>query len=57
LHDRKAPPTINIHDMEDGLGIDVANGVARDLPAGDIAALNNSFGFGGHDVAVIFKSA
>ena len=25
--------------------------------AGDIAALNNSFGFGGHDVAVVFKSA
>lgn len=55
--DRKAPPTINIQDMEEGLGIDVVNGVARDLPSGDIAVLNNSFGFGGHDVAVIFKSA
>ena len=57
LHDRVAPPTINISDLEPDLGIDVVNGVKRPLPAGDIAALNNSFGFGGHDVAVIFKSA
>lgn len=57
IHDRVAPPTINIHDMEEGLGIDVVNGTKRALPAGDIAVLNNSFGFGGHDVAVIFTSA
>jgi 3-oxoacyl-[acyl-carrier-protein] synthase II len=57
LQDRIAPPTINIADMEEGLGIDVVVGTKRELPAGDIAALNNSFGFGGHDVAVIFKSA
>jgi 3-oxoacyl-[acyl-carrier-protein] synthase II len=31
-------------------------GKARELPSGDIAVLNNSFGFGGHDVAVIFKN-
>ena len=29
---------------------------ARDLPLGDIAALNNSFGFGGANVAVAFGS-
>ncbi len=29
---------------------------ARDLPSGDIAALNNSFGFGGANVAVAFGS-
>lgn len=57
IHDRFAPPTINIADMEEGLGIDVVNGTKRALPAGDIAVLNNSFGFGGHDVAVIFTSA
>jgi acetyl-CoA/propionyl-CoA carboxylase carboxyl transferase subunit len=27
------------------------------LPDGDIAALNNSFGFGGHNVALVFRSA
>jgi 3-oxoacyl-[acyl-carrier-protein] synthase II len=29
---------------------------ARALPDGDIAALNNSFGFGGHNVALVIKS-
>jgi 3-oxoacyl-(acyl-carrier-protein) synthase len=28
----------------------------RDLPVGDIAALNNSFGFGGANVAVVYGS-
>lgn len=57
IRDRVAPPTINIEDMEPGLGIDVVANTKRELPAGDIAVLNNSFGFGGHDVAVIFKNA
>ena len=57
IHHRIAPPTINIEDMEPDLGIDVVANQARPLPAGDNAALNNSFGFGGHDVAVVFKSA
>jgi 3-oxoacyl-[acyl-carrier-protein] synthase II len=26
------------------------------LPSGDIAALNDSFGFGGHNVVLAFKS-
>jgi 3-oxoacyl-[acyl-carrier-protein] synthase II len=29
----------------------------RDLPSGDLAAINNSFGFGGHNVAVAFTNA
>ena len=56
IQDRMAPPTINIEDMEEDLGIDVVVNVARPLPLGDIAGLNNSFGFGGHDVAVVFRS-
>ena len=56
IADRMAPPTINIENIEPELGIDVVNGKSRALPSGDIAVLNNSFGFGGHDVAVIFKS-
>ncbi len=52
LHERKVPPTINVEDMEPDLGIDVATTV-RDLPEGDLAAINNSFGFGGHNVAVV----
>lgn len=57
LHHRIAPPTINIEDIEDNLGIDVVRGTARALPSGDLAAINNSFGFGGHDVAVVFRTA
>jgi len=57
LRDRKAPPTINLQNMDPQIDLDVAANVARDLPAGDIAALNNSFGFGGHDVALVFRSA
>ncbi|WP_109507247.1 beta-ketoacyl-[acyl-carrier-protein] synthase family protein [Nocardioides speluncae] len=55
LHHRVIPPTINLDDPED-IGLDIAD-KPRDLPAGDLAALNNSFGFGGHNVAVAFRSA
>jgi len=57
LHHRVVPPTINLVDPEDGLGIDIAANTARDLPAGPLAALNNSFGFGGHNVALAFTNA
>jgi len=56
LYHRQVPPTINLTDPEEGLGIDIATTV-RDLPAGDLAALNNSFGFGGHNVAIAFSNA
>lgn len=52
LRDRMVPPTINLDNPEDGLDIDVAAKVSRALPQGDLAALNNSFGFGGHNVAI-----
>jgi 3-oxoacyl-[acyl-carrier-protein] synthase II len=55
LRDRVVPPTINLEDPED-IGLDVAS-EKRTLPAGDLAALNNSFGFGGHNVAIAFRSA
>ncbi|GAA2178600.1 beta-ketoacyl-[acyl-carrier-protein] synthase family protein [Brooklawnia cerclae] len=52
LHDRIVPPTINLDNIEPDLGIDIATNQTRELPAGPLAALNNSFGFGGHNVAV-----
>ena len=57
LHDRIVPPTANLDDKDPQITLDVATGSGRPLPAGDIAAINNSFGFGGHDVAVLFRSA
>jgi 3-oxoacyl-[acyl-carrier-protein] synthase II len=54
LHDRVVPPTVNLEDPED-IGLDIAT-EKRDLAEGDLAALNNSFGFGGHNVAIAFRS-
>jgi 3-oxoacyl-[acyl-carrier-protein] synthase II len=52
IRDSIVPPTINLDDPDDDLTLDVAAHKARplDIPA----ALNNSFGFGGHNVALIF---
>jgi 3-oxoacyl-[acyl-carrier-protein] synthase II len=56
LRDRLVPPTANLVDQDPAVDLDVAAGAPRELPSGDIAALNNSFGFGGHDVALVFRS-
>jgi 3-oxoacyl-[acyl-carrier-protein] synthase II len=55
LRDRVVPPTINVDNLDPEVNIDIAT-KQRPLPDGDIAALNNSFGFGGHNVAVAFRS-
>lgn len=55
LRHRRVPPTLNLDNPEPDLGIDIATSV-RDLPGGDIAGINNSFGFGGHNVAVAFTN-
>ncbi|MBF4162865.1 beta-ketoacyl-[acyl-carrier-protein] synthase family protein [Nocardioides acrostichi] len=55
LHHRVSPPTINLDDQDPAVELDIAI-KARDLPQGDIVALNNSFGFGGANVAVAFGS-
>jgi 3-oxoacyl-[acyl-carrier-protein] synthase II len=56
IQDRMAPPTINIDNLDPAVTIDVVRDKPRALPAGDIAALNDSFGFGGHNVVLVFKS-
>jgi 3-oxoacyl-[acyl-carrier-protein] synthase II len=45
------PPTINLEEPDDDLRIDVPD-KARELPVP--AALNNSFGFGGHNISLVF---
>jgi 3-oxoacyl-[acyl-carrier-protein] synthase II len=55
IQNRVVPPTINLDNLDPAVELDIAT-KARDLPVGDIAALNNSFGFGGANVAVIFAS-
>lgn len=56
LHHRIAPPTINIENLDENISLNIVRDQPRELPTGDIAALNNSFGFGGHNVALIFAS-
>lgn len=56
LTERTAPPTINVTDPEPDLPIDLVRDEARELPEGQIAGVNNAFGFGGHNVAVVFTS-
>ena len=55
LHHRVAPPTINLDNQDPAVDLDIAT-KPRDLPLGQIAGLNNSFGFGGANVAVAFGS-
>jgi len=57
LRDRLVPPTANLVDLDPEVSLDIAVREPRPLPDGDIAAINNSFGFGGHEVAVVFRSA
>ena len=56
LYHRIAPPSINIEDLDPAVTIDVVRDVTRKLPEGPIAALNDSFGFGGHNVVLALKS-
>jgi 3-oxoacyl-[acyl-carrier-protein] synthase II len=55
LHHRLVPPTINVDDPDPKIELDIAT-EQRKLADGDLAALNNSFGFGGHNVALAFKT-
>jgi 3-oxoacyl-[acyl-carrier-protein] synthase II len=59
LRDHVAPPTINLDDPEDDLGVEIAVKPTELHPRGPepMAVLNNSFGFGGHNVAVVFTAA
>jgi 3-oxoacyl-[acyl-carrier-protein] synthase II len=56
LQERLAPPTINIENLDPSVTIDVVRDTPRALPAGQIAALNDSFGFGGHNVVLAFAT-
>lgn len=55
LAERTAPPTINIDNLDKEVDLDIVRDRPRRLPDGDICGLNNSFGFGGHNVSLIFR--
>ena len=55
LRDRIAPPTINLDEQDPAIPLDVVV-TPRELPAGPILAVSNSFGFGGHNAVIVFRS-
>jgi len=55
LHDRMAPPTINLTEQDPEIPLDVVR-TARPLRDGPLLAISNSFGFGGHNAVVAFRS-
>ncbi|MEO9152829.1 MAG: beta-ketoacyl-ACP synthase II, partial [Lapillicoccus sp.] len=57
VRDRIAPPTTNIENLDPEMQLDVVRDEPRSLGDGDLAVLNNSFGFGGHNVALVFRTA
>ncbi len=59
LRERVAPPTINLEDPDHDAGVHIATEPTKLQPRGSapMAVLNNSFGFGGHNVALAFTAA
>jgi 3-oxoacyl-[acyl-carrier-protein] synthase II len=57
LRDRLVPATANLEQMDPQVALDVVRGAPRPLPEGPLVGLNNSFGFGGHDVTLVFRTA
>ncbi len=59
LRDQVSPPTINLEDLDDDVPVDVATEPRPLSKRGSepMAVLNNAFGFGGHNVSLVFVAA
>lgn len=55
IYNRKAPTTINLENQDPQIDLDIVT-QARELPEGEIVGISNSFGFGGHNAVVAFRS-
>jgi len=56
LVNRVIPKTINISDFDANVELDVVKDAHREIASSEILALNNSFGFGGHNVCIAIRS-
>jgi beta-ketoacyl ACP synthase len=52
LRDGVIPPTLNVHDLDPQIDLDVVTGEPR--PGSYRYAVSNSFAFGGHNIALAF---
>ena len=50
------PPTINLENQDSSIELKIAKKIANELQGGKNYALNNSFGFGGHNVCLVFSN-
>jgi 3-oxoacyl-[acyl-carrier-protein] synthase II len=55
IRDRTAPPTINLTEQDPEIPLDVVIS-PRSLGDGPLLAISNSFGFGGHNAVLAFRS-
>ena len=55
LYEGVIPPTANLENLDPGVTLDVVSGQPRKVKL--TAAINDSFGFGGHNVALAFAAA
>ena len=55
LQDGVLPPTANLEKMDPEVPLDVVSGTPRKLDL--TAAMNDAFGFGGHNVALVFTAS
>jgi 3-oxoacyl-[acyl-carrier-protein] synthase II len=55
IHHGLVPPTLNLENLDPKVGLDVVSGEPRKVEL--TAALSNSFGFGGHNTALLFTGA
>lgn len=56
LVNKQIPRTINITDFDSRVDLDVVHDKHRLITEDEVLALNNSFGFGGHNVCVAIRS-
>ncbi|MGE3285783.1 MAG: beta-ketoacyl synthase [Pseudonocardia sp.] len=54
IRDGVVPPTCNLDELDPAVALDVAAGEARKVDLS--VAVNDSFGFGGHNVALVFTA-
>jgi 3-oxoacyl-[acyl-carrier-protein] synthase II len=55
IQNRTAPPTINLENQDEEIPLDVVTS-PRKLSDGSILAISTSFGFGGHNAVIAFRS-